>query len=44
MSFQLIKEESDSLRQMQERNEGIERDVQRYKDRKQIEHDVSIEI
>lgn len=41
MSIQAIKQESDELRQMQERNEGIERDVQRYKDRIKIEHTVS---
>ncbi|KAF5388335.1 hypothetical protein D9615_000804 [Tricholomella constricta] len=35
--LQSIKEESEQLRQMQERNEGIERDVQRYKERKSIE-------
>ncbi|KAF8076878.1 hypothetical protein FPV67DRAFT_1605252 [Lyophyllum atratum] len=34
---QSIKEESEHLRQMEERNEGIERDVQRYKERKNIE-------
>lgn len=41
ISIQTIKQESDELRQMQERNEGIERDVQRYKDRIKIEHTVS---
>ncbi|KAG5644817.1 hypothetical protein DXG03_007639 [Asterophora parasitica] len=35
--LQTIKEESEQLKQMQERNEGIERDVQRYKERKSIE-------
>ncbi|KAF9458464.1 P-loop containing nucleoside triphosphate hydrolase protein [Collybia nuda] len=39
---QQIKQESGDLRQMQERNEGIERDVQRYKDRLKIEHDIEL--
>jgi hypothetical protein len=40
--LQSIKEENDQLRQMVERNEGIERDVQRYLERKKIEHEVII--
>lgn len=32
--------ERDQLKIMQERNEGLEREVQRYNERKQIEHDV----
>lgn len=32
--------ERDQLKTMQERNEGLEREVQRYNERKQIEHDV----
>ena len=38
--MQQIKGEQEHLRQMVERNEGIERDVQRYKERKKIEHEV----
>ncbi|KAG6844359.1 hypothetical protein H0H87_007540 [Tephrocybe sp. NHM501043] len=34
---QNLEDESKQLRQMQERNEGIERDVQRYRERKNIE-------
>ncbi|KAF8885790.1 P-loop containing nucleoside triphosphate hydrolase protein [Infundibulicybe gibba] len=39
---QLIKDEGEQLKQMRERNEGIERDVQRYKDRKKIEHEIEL--
>ena len=39
---QLIKGEFDQLKTMQARNEGIERDVQRFKDRKKIEQEVSV--
>lgn len=31
-----------TVRQLRERNENIERDVQRYRDRKKIEHEVCI--
>ncbi|KAF8237930.1 P-loop containing nucleoside triphosphate hydrolase protein [Tricholoma matsutake] len=40
--LQSIKEENDQLRQMVERNEGIERDVQRYLERKKIEHEIEL--
>ncbi|GLB34268.1 putative P-loop containing nucleoside triphosphate hydrolase protein [Lyophyllum shimeji] len=40
--LQSIKDESDQLRQMEERNEGIERDVQRYKERKNIEATIAL--
>ncbi|KIJ94730.1 hypothetical protein K443DRAFT_683517 [Laccaria amethystina LaAM-08-1] len=36
-----IKGEQEQLKQMVERNEGIERDVQRYKERKKIEHEIA---
>ncbi|KAJ3504973.1 hypothetical protein NLJ89_g7660 [Agrocybe chaxingu] len=39
---QTIKTEEDSLKQMKERNEGIERDVQRYKERKRIERAIEL--
>ncbi|KJA29565.1 hypothetical protein HYPSUDRAFT_31485 [Hypholoma sublateritium FD-334 SS-4] len=39
---QAIKDDEDSLKQMQDRNEGIERDVQRYKERKKIEHTINL--
>ncbi|KIM34992.1 hypothetical protein M413DRAFT_449948 [Hebeloma cylindrosporum] len=39
---QKIKDEESSLKQMKERNEGIERDVQRFKDRKKIEHTIAL--
>ncbi|KAF8967457.1 P-loop containing nucleoside triphosphate hydrolase protein [Flammula alnicola] len=39
---QTIKNEEDSLKQMKERNEGIERDVQRYKERKKIERTIAL--
>ena len=35
-----IKGEEDTLKQMVDRNAGIERDVERYKERKKIEHAV----
>jgi hypothetical protein len=43
--MQAIRGEEESLKQMKERNEGIERDVQRFKERKRIEHmvcDISV--
>ncbi|KAF8165900.1 P-loop containing nucleoside triphosphate hydrolase protein [Crassisporium funariophilum] len=40
--LQIIKGEEDSLKQMIERNEGIERDVQRYHERQKIEHTIEL--
>ncbi|KAJ6604030.1 hypothetical protein B0H10DRAFT_2229461 [Mycena sp. CBHHK59/15] len=37
-----IKMETASVRQLRERNEGIENDVQRYRDRKRIEHAIAM--
>ncbi|KAF9476726.1 P-loop containing nucleoside triphosphate hydrolase protein [Pholiota conissans] len=37
-----INNEEDSLRQMKERNEGIERDVQRYMERQRIQHLIAL--
>ncbi|KDR84246.1 hypothetical protein GALMADRAFT_703330 [Galerina marginata CBS 339.88] len=39
---QTIKDEENSLQQMKDRNQGIERDVQRYKERKKIEHAIAL--
>ncbi len=36
----MIKTEEEQLKQMRDRNEAIERDVQRYKERKKIEEEV----
>ncbi|KAH0588207.1 hypothetical protein H2248_006920 [Termitomyces sp. 'cryptogamus'] len=40
--LQNIQDESNQLQQMRERNEGIERDVQRYKERKSIESMIAL--
>ncbi|KAG6836487.1 hypothetical protein H0H93_007586 [Arthromyces matolae] len=40
--LQNIQDESNQVRQMQERNELLERDVQRYKDRKSIEETIAL--
>ncbi|KAG5651262.1 hypothetical protein H0H81_009306, partial [Sphagnurus paluster] len=40
--LQTIKEEREQLRNWQERNDGIERDVQRYKERKNIEATIAL--
>ncbi|KAJ7095537.1 hypothetical protein C8R44DRAFT_813419 [Mycena epipterygia] len=37
-----IRSETATMRQLQERNENIERDVQRYRERKKIEHTIAI--
>ncbi|KIL63939.1 hypothetical protein M378DRAFT_78988 [Amanita muscaria Koide BX008] len=37
-----INEEQDHMRQLQERNAAIERDVQRFRERKRIEHDIEL--
>ncbi|KAL0950349.1 hypothetical protein HGRIS_010317 [Hohenbuehelia grisea] len=39
---ELMTNERDQLKVMQERNEGLERDVQRYNERKKIEHDIEL--
>ncbi|KAH9482179.1 Structural maintenance of chromosomes protein 5 [Psilocybe cubensis] len=39
---QKIKDEESTLKQMIERNEGIENDVARYKERKKIEHEIGL--
>ncbi|KAF7432634.1 Structural maintenance of chromosomes protein 5 [Pleurotus ostreatus] len=39
---ELMGGERDQLKTMQERNEGLEREVQRYNERKQIEHDIAL--
>ncbi|PPQ70577.1 hypothetical protein CVT24_000055 [Panaeolus cyanescens] len=39
---QNIKDEENLLQQMKERNDGIEKDVKRYKERKNIEHQIAL--
>ena len=41
---QTIETEDRTLNQMKERNSGIERDVQRYMERKKIEHNVGNQV
>ncbi|KAF7362946.1 Structural maintenance of chromosomes protein 5 [Mycena venus] len=37
-----VKADTDNMRQLQERNDNIEREVQRYRERKQIERNISL--
>ncbi|KAF9024415.1 P-loop containing nucleoside triphosphate hydrolase protein [Hymenopellis radicata] len=40
--LEMIKTEEEQLKQMRDRNEAIERDVQRYKERKKIEEEIKL--